>query len=162
MGQNGFAATVHKDSQQIMREHTRRRRFTFFFADFSVLPAILCCVVIRRSCSLVLGGDTRFTRPVAVLDLRRPGRVAALTGGGSAMVVPASSGGVSGFATGAVAVDCNGLTGTNLGRIWRSQTGHHARLSSISSLSETRRRPARSGGQKVNEDERDWDRSTLG
>src|SRR5258706_8133394 len=139
-----------------MREYTRRRRFTFFFADFSVLPAILCCVVIRRSCSLVLGGDTRFTRPIAVLDLRRPGRAAALTGGGSAMVVPASSGGVSGFGTGAVAVGCSGMTGTNLGSIWRSHTGHHARLSSISCLSDTRRRPARNGGQKVSEDERDW------
>ena len=52
------------------------------------------------------------------------------------MVAPASSGGVSGFATGAVG--CSGLTGTNLGSIWRSQTGHHARLSSISCLSDAR------------------------
>ena len=136
VGRNGFAAAEYKDSQQSMREYIRRRRFTFFFADFSVLPARLCCVVIRRSCSLVLGGDTRFTRPVAVLDLRRPGRATALTGGGSAMVAPASGGGVSDFATGAVAVGCNGLIGTSLGSIWRSQTGHHARLSSISCLSD--------------------------
>ena len=143
MGQNGFGVTVYEGSQQLMSEYTRRRRFTFFFADFSVLAAtILCCVLIRRSCSLVLGGDTRFTRPNAVLALRRPGR-AALTGGGSAMVAPASSGGVSGFAIGAVG--CSGLTGTNLGSIWRSQTGHHARLSSISCLSDTSRRPARRG-----------------
>jgi hypothetical protein len=63
------------------------------------------------------------------------------------MVVPASSGGVSGFATGAVGCRC--LTRTNLGSIWRSQTGHHARLSSISGLSNASRRPARSSGQML-------------
>jgi len=52
------------------------------------------------------------------------------------MGAPASLGCVSGFATGAVGCSCNGLTGTNLGSIWRSQTGHHARLSSISGMSD--------------------------
>jgi hypothetical protein len=159
VGQIGFAATVHKDSQQCVGEYIRRRRFTFFFADFSVLPAILCCVVIRRSCSLVLGGDTRFTRPTAVLVLRRPGR-GALTGRGSAMVAPASGGCVWGFAT-TGAVGCSGLTGTNLGSIWRSQTGHHARLSSIVACQVASRRPAQSGRQMSMEDERDWNKHVL-
>jgi len=50
------------------------------------------------------------------------------------MGAPASTRCVSGFTT--VAVGCSRLTGTNLGSIWRSQTGHHARLSSISGLSD--------------------------
>ena len=82
---------------------------------------------------MFLGGDTRFTRPAVVLFLRRTGRVV-LTGGGSTMGVPASVGWVAGLATEAVV--CSGLTDTNWGSIWRSQTGHHARLSSMNGLSD--------------------------
>jgi len=64
------------------------------------------------------------------------------------MVVPASSGGVSGFAT-TGAVGCSGLTKTNLGSIWRSQTGHHPRLSSINGLSVASRQPARNSRQML-------------
>ena len=115
-------------------------------------------MLIRRSCSLFLGGDTRFTRPAAVLLLRRPGRVV-LTGGGSTIGVPASIGRVLGVATGAVG--CSGLTGTNLGSIWRSQTGHQARLSSIGGLSDDLHKVAPNKSQWGERDRNKHNRAPL-
>jgi hypothetical protein len=114
-------AAAERKRVSMMWSEDGRRRFTFFFADFPGFSARLCCVLIRRICSLFLGGDTRFTRPAAVLLFRRPGR-AVLTGGGSTMGATATAsvgGSALVFGTGGDGgtVGWSGLTGTNLGSI---------------------------------------------